>query len=154
MHKSSPLRKKTFDEVIDNAEVEMTEIEIEETNKGDLLCQLETRIKQLELIIQLDKNENEKLNLEIEKLKQKNRSENIYGGFTPTVNKKPFKITDHGFKMRYCAIPDGACLTTCLTDHISYTEDEEERKVNNRRVNHHIVDNWSERSACATRAAL
>ena len=48
----------------------------------------------------------------------------------------------HGLKMRYCAIPDGACLTNCLTAHISCTEDEDERHINNRRVNHHIADNF------------
>ena len=75
--------------------------------------------------------------------------------FSETQNKKPFKIPNHlstvhqnhlpslhGFQMRYCAIPDGACLTNCLTAHISCTDDEEERRINNRRVNHHIADNF------------
>ena len=44
--------------------------------------------------------------------------------------------------MRYCAPPNGACLTNCLTAHISCTEDEEERRINNRRINHHIADNF------------
>ena len=46
--------------------------------------------------------------------------------------------------MRYCAIPDGACLTNCLTAHISCTEDEEERKINDRRVNNHIADHFDD----------
>ena len=79
----------------------------------------------------------------------------MFGGFTPTINKKTFKIPKHlksvqdrhliklqGFKMRYCSIPDGACLTNCLTAHISCTEDEQERRINNMRVNHHIADNY------------
>ena len=79
----------------------------------------------------------------------------MFGGFTENVNKQPFKIPKHlkrvadkhltrlrGFKMRYCAIADGACLTNCLTAHISCTEDEEERKITNQRVNEHIADNF------------
>jgi hypothetical protein len=41
-------------------------------------------------------------------------------------------------------LPDGACLTNCLTAHISRTDDEEERKRNNRRVNEHIVDHFDD----------
>ena len=44
--------------------------------------------------------------------------------------------------MIYCAVPDGACLSNCLTAHISCTEDEEERRNTNRKVNHHIADNF------------
>ena len=71
------------------------------------------------------------------------------------MNTKPFKIPSHlksvqdkhltrlhGFKMRYCALPDGACLTNCVTAHISCTEEEEDRKTNNKRVNDHIADNF------------
>ena len=92
---------------------------------------------------------------EIDQLKAKNISESSFGGFTQNVNKKPFRIPNHlkgvqdkhltrlqGFKMRYVAPSDGACLTNCLTAHISCTEDEEERRINNRRVNHHIADNF------------
>ena len=43
--------------------------------------------------------------------------------------------------MRYVAPSDGACFTNCLTTHISCTEDVEERRINIRRVNHHIADN-------------
>ena len=39
--------------------------------------------------------------------------------------------------MKYCPIPDGACLTNCLTAHISCTEDIEERTINN-----HFADNF------------
>ena len=155
---SSPSRKKTvFEEdvveVVDMFESpDKEEIEVDEQTKS----LLEDRIKQLELVIQADQEEKDKLKLEINKFKCKNSTaESAFGGFTQTINKKPFKIPDHldgvqdkhltrlrGFKMRYCAIPDGACLTNCLTAHISCTEDEIERRLSNMRVNHHIADNF------------
>ena len=108
----------------------------------------------MEQVIQKEKEEKEKIKLELEKMNEKNKYESHFG-FTEKLRKEPFKIPNHlksvqnkhltklrGFKMRYCAIPDGACLTNCMTTHVSCTMDKEERKINNRRVNHHIADNF------------
>ena len=186
---SSPLRKKTYVQDINDVEMKDTEDieadamdsfedstenmknstdkveldnalkrETKETNEKfneNIKCILEERIKELELIIENDKAEKIRLNDEIAKLVNKKKEEHEVGAFKSTINKKPFEIPNHlksvheehiknlrGFKMRYCSIPDGACLINCLTAHISCTENETERKINNRRVNNHIADNF------------
>ena len=169
---SSQLRKKSAtDEEISEINIEQCddnsmEVEIAEiidhivenidfptkNENMDMLAKLELRIKQLESDLLEEKTENERIRKELKSLRSKPLE---IGGFTETLNKKAFKIPSHlksvqekhltrlrGFKMRYCSIPDGACLTNCLTAHISCTEDIEERKINNRRVNHHIADNF------------
>ena len=161
---SSPSRKKTAasndinaedDGIIDEEMTEAVDIQESIRNQREIQGQLEKKIRQLELKILEEKEEKEKVMLELDRLKRKNESETSFGGFTQKLNKKPFKIPNHlksvqdkhltrlcGFKMRYCSPPDGACLTNCLTAHISCTEEEEERRTNNRRVNHHIADNF------------
>ena len=160
---SSPSRKKPVTD--DNKENEDDDMEVVIEDKDvvtdstakmkvqeDIQSMLELRIKQLEQIIQNEKEEKEKMKVELNELKCKNTSESIS---VENLKKKPFKIPKHlkgvqnkhleklrGYKMRFCAIPDGACLTNCLTAHISCTEVEEERKINNMRVNQHIADNF------------
>ena len=121
----------------------------------DIKYRLEEKIKELELIIEKDKAEKKRLNDEIAKLENKKQKEQEVRAFESKINKKSFKIPKHlksvreghlknlrGFKMRYCSVPDGACLINCLTAHISCTENDTERKINNRRVNNHIADNF------------
>ena len=156
---TSPSRKKIVisdNSIKDNG---INDVEMEETEEisKSILAQLQMKIEQLELKIQEEKDEKEKMKVEIDQLKTKHASGSAFGGFTQKVNKKPFKIPSHlrsvannhltqlrGFKMRYCALPDGACLTNCLTAHISLTDDEEECKRNNRRVNEHIADHFDD----------
>ena len=156
---TSPSRKKIVisdNSIKDNG---INDVEMEETEEisKSILAQLQMKIEQLELKIQEEKDEKEKMKVEIDQLKTKHASGSAFGGFTQKVKKKPFKIPSHlrsvannhltqlrGFKMRYCALPDGACLTNCLTAHISRTDDEEERKRNNRRVNEHIADHFDD----------
>ena len=144
--------------LVDMDEKEEMSEKIDQTNnlkiQQEIQSKLLMKIKQLELIIQKEKEEKQNMKLEMEKIKSKTSTESnsVYNG---KQSKKPFKIPNHlksvfdkhlsrlgGFRMRYCAIPDGACLTNCLTAHISCTEDKEERKINNTRVNHHIADNF------------
>merc|ERR1712025_21677 len=74
-----------------------------------------------------------------------------------SLHKQPKKIPEHlrsvhvnhleqlrGFEMMYSAKPNGACLTNCLTAHIYCTDDEEECKKMNKRVNEHIADNFDD----------
>ena len=170
---TSPLRKKsaTDDQIKekDNEQYEDNSMEVEiadliddivdkidipkvKNDHMEMLAKVEFRIKQLESELLEEKKKNEMISKELKSLRSKSSD---IGGFTETLNKKPFKIPVHlksvqekhltrlkGFKMRYCSIPDGACLTNCLTAHISCTEDIEERKINNRRVNNHIADNF------------
>ena len=44
--------------------------------------------------------------------------------------------------MRACGNPGGDCLSSCTTMHLSNTKDSFERKRVNRRINHHIADNY------------
>ena len=93
----------------------------------DIKYRLEEKIKELELIIEKDKAEKKRLNDEIAKLENKKQKEQEVRAFESKINKKPFKIPKHlksvheghlknlrGFKMRYCSVPDGACLINCL----------------------------------------
>lgn len=146
----SPVKKKaSFD-----CDVEMPEV-IDDDTKFNLtkkievdIVQLKNKILELEDLLKKELEVKKELNSQIEKLQKNKQSDNH------KIN-QPVKIPSHlsgvhethlsslhGFKMRYCAIPDGACLTNCLTAHISCTEDKEERRINNRRVNHHIADNF------------
>ena len=45
-------------------------------------------------------------------------------------------------RMECNANPGGDCLSSCTTMHISYTDDKSERTQVNRRINHHIADNF------------
>jgi flagellar biosynthesis GTPase FlhF len=154
---SSPDSKKPA--ISDDADIEKETSDVEmkyvEEITVDIHSLLEKKIKQLEQKIQEEKEEKETMKKEIEQLKSKDKSESIFGGFTHKVSSNPFKIPKHlrkvsdkhltrlrGFKMRYLAIPDGACLTNCVTAHISCTEDEEERKQVNKKFNNHIADNF------------
>ena len=166
---SSPSRKKfELDEQqnkqevddINEMEIDNSQEEVKENVKENELSILLRKIDQLELIIKQEKDENKKLLSKLRELENIKKVEDLPNEqkikrSEKTHNKELFEIPKHlksvqenhkdklfGFKMRYCAIPNGACLTNCLTAHISCTEDEEERKINNRRVNNHIADHF------------
>ena len=140
-------------EIDDNQEE--VKVSIKESESRAILIE---KIEQLELRIHQEKEENKKLLAKLTQLenfqKDKLNERDIKKG-EEKHTKGLFEIPKHlksvhedhkpklfGFKMRYCAIPNGACLTNCLTAHISCTEDEEERKINNRRVNNHIAEHF------------
>ena len=149
---SSPSRKKiiTSEDICVQTDVEMTDMnEI----VADIQAKLEARIEELEKMLLVEKTEKERIQKELDKSEARNKS--VINSRATNFSTQSFKIPKHlrkvhdrhlsslhGFKMRYCSVPDGACLTNCLTAHISCTEDEEERKRNNRKVNEHIADNY------------
>ena len=164
---SSPSRKKIeLDKPLDKQEpIDVNEMEIDDTpeeveknvKENHLRSNLLEKIQQLELKIKQEKEENKKLLSKLTHLENVQKEKNVLNEHKIKRAKELFEIPKHlksvpenhkdklfGFKMRYCAIPNGACLTNCLTAHISCTEDEEERKINNRRVNNHIADHFDD----------
>ena len=125
-------------------------------NEYDLKSKLLEKIQQLELALKCEQEENKRLLLKLNYFENNKQNKDVQEQKNGDTHKKEqLVIPKHlnsvhenhkdkllGFKMRYCAIPNGACLTNCLTAHISCTEDEEERKINNRRVNNHIADHF------------
>ena len=145
---SSPPRKRqevTIEEIDDN-EVEMLDIGIE----AEAVIQnlLEKRIRELEariIVMEIEKKNEEKVRKQLEKelndLKEKNTStkeEKLPRHFS---NVKQEHIPYlKGFKIRYMAEPDGACLTDCVAVHAH--EDKREAKKVKRMINHHIAKNF------------
>ena len=145
---SSPPRKKQVglkSDCFDDTEVEMLDLEMEARAFVDTM--LKNRISELENLVadmieqkKKDQLAKSKLEKEIVELKSKHVS-------------KVSKIPDHlssvkeshlpdlrGYRMKFDANPNGACLDMCVAVHVY--EDEEEGPKVKRRINNHVADNW------------
>ena len=136
---TSPPSKKhdgVFIEDDDESEVEMFDFEIE---AGDVIKRmLESRIMELENIIS-------------EMKEQMIKDESIKNGQKLPQHKSiiPHHLSQvakehhsklRGYKLRYKAEPNGACLDNCLAVHVY--EDEDEGPKVKKRLNHHVAENW------------
>ena len=144
---SSPPRKKQ-DEEDDNTEVEMMDIEIEA--KALMHTMLEKRITELESKLldmedQKKKDDIAKASLEEQIVKLQRAP----SSFTTKASKIPQHLSkvheEHlpnlrGYRMRFEADPNGACLDNCVSVHVY--EDEDEGPKVKKRVNNHVADNW------------
>ena len=107
---------------------------------------LEARIKQLEKQIERDIVYKRILQEENKKLKEElNKAEQVKASRRPNcitkVHEKHISLL-RGYKLRYKATPDGACLTNCFAVHAF--EDESEGIKVKRMINNHMADNWEE----------
>ena len=84
------------------------------------------------------------MNLEISlsslKTKKSNESKPIPDHLSPV--QKQHLNDLYGIRMKCDGNPGGDCLSSCVTIHISNTKDQHERRRVNRRINHHIADNY------------
>ena len=138
---SSPPRKKIEkDEEIEENEVEMIDLEIEANDVVNSM--LENRIKQLEKQIERDIVYKRILQEEITKLKEELKKGQELKSRPNCVSKVQERHLPllRGFKWRFKATPDGACLTNCFAVH-AYEDEDEGLKVK-RMVNNYIADNW------------
>ena len=148
---SSPPRKKIeIHEEQEENEVDMIDLGIEAHDVVQKM--LETRIKQLEKQVERDIVYKRILQEEIIKLKENLENaekENLVKTEKVTTSRRPNCIGKvhekhisllRGYKLRYKATPDGACLTNCFAVH-AY-EDEEEGPRVKRMINNHMADNW------------
>ena len=156
---SSPPRKKIeIHEEQEEYDVEMIDLEIEAHDMVQKM--LSERIKQLEKQIERDivykrilqeeikelkKNleKAEKVNLEKSEKETLEKAEKVTASRRPNcigkVHEKHVSLL-RGYKLRYKATPDGACLTNCFAVH-AYEDEDEGPKVK-RMINNHMADNW------------
>ena len=139
---SSPPKKKQ--------EQDGDEEEVRVSNKkvNDMMI----KIKEIEIENAKHIAEKEEMRIQIDKLLLNHEGkENVVNDEVREIRPIPNHLTSvhqrhlnqlKGYRMRMCAIPNGACLTNCLCAHMSCTDNKTDREKFNRLVNHHIADHW------------
>ena len=139
---SPPFKKKEIDFLVNN-EVEMLEIESDVNPKDQIfenrIEELEGQVEKLKAQSMKEKIFQNELVEQISFLRKSSVHSNIPEHLSPVLKEHlPFL---HGFKMRYNAKPDGACLTNCLAVHLY--ENEEQGPKCRQKIIKHMTENWS-----------